>query len=223
MATAYGGVRLPKPRALGQPGFGSPVPRGPASVVNLAPNPGPRVTNATDPIADLVNGITSSIAAQKAAANVDVADMLKNIKATQANWKPPVINLPPVAFRVTPGRASTGGIASGVKLSGGVDQWIAQAYKILGVPLTAQALANERYLINKESSGNPNAVNNWDINAKRGDPSIGIEQTTGSTFRRYMLPGHGNIRNPVDNILASLRYRLGRYHKYDIGRYSGGY
>jgi len=220
MVTAYGGVRLPKPRALGQPGFGTPVPRGPSSVVNLAPNPGPRVTNAADPIADLVNGISSSIAAQRKAANVDVAGMLKNIKATQANWRPPVINLPPVAFRVTPGRTSTGG---SVKIGGGVDQWIAQAYKILGIPLTPTALANERYLIQHESSGNPRAVNNWDINAKRGTPSMGLTQTIMPTFKAYMLPGHGDIWNPIDNLLASLRYRRSRYGKYDIGRYSGGY
>lgn len=219
MAIPYGGTRIPtaRPRPLGMSQFGTRVP---AAIVNLTPNPGPRQTDPSDPIADLVNGIGASIAAQRKAANVDVAGMIKNIKATQSNWKPPVINLPATRFTVTPGRAPTGGP---VRISGGVDQWIAQAYKILGIPLTASALANERYLIQHESGGNPNAVNNWDINAKRGTPSIGLEQVIGPTFSRYMLPGHGNIRNPIDNILASLRYRKSRYGSYNIGQYKGGY
>lgn len=61
------------------------------------------------------------------------------------------------------------------------------------------------------SGGNPNAINNWDSNAQAGHPSKGIMQTIDSTFQAYMLPGHGNIWNPIDNILASIRYQLARY------------
>ena len=37
----------------------------------------------------------------------------------------------------------------------------------------------------RESSFNPNAVNNWDINAQRGDPSKGLIQIIGTNFARY--------------------------------------
>ncbi|MDA6141543.1 transglycosylase SLT domain-containing protein, partial [Escherichia coli] len=63
----------------------------------------------------------------------------------------------------------------------------------------------------KESGFNPNAINNWDINAKRGDPSVGLFQVIGSTFKRWMMPGHGNRRNPLDSALAAIRYMDGRY------------
>jgi hypothetical protein len=112
---------------------------------------------------------------------------------------------------------------SGVKISGNVDQWIKQAYSILGIPLSATALAHERFLINKESGGNPRAINRWDSNAKKGTPSIGLAQTIGPTFNSYKVAGHGDIYNPVDNLIASLRYRRSRYGSYDIGNYKGGY
>ena len=35
--------------------------------------------------------------------------------------------------------------------------------------------------------------------------------TIGSTFNSYALPGHGSIYNPVDNIIAGVRYALARY------------
>ena len=117
---------------------------------------------------------------------------------------------------------SSGG-APVTKVTGNVDNWIKQAYSILGIPLTSAALAHERFLINKESGGNPRAQNNWDSNAKKGTPSKGLAQTIDPTFNSYKLPGHGDIWNPVDNLLASLRYRRGRYGSYDIGNYKGGY
>jgi WXG100 family type VII secretion target len=48
-------------------------------------------------------------------------------------------------------------------------------------------------------------------NAAAGTPSIGIMQTIQPTFNSYALPGHGNIYNPVDNIIAGVRYALSRY------------
>lgn len=124
---------------------------------------------------------------------------------------------PSLSNRLT---APTGGRTS---INGNVDNWIVTAYKILGIPLTPTTLAHERFLINKESGGNPRAINNWDSNAKAGHPSKGIEQTIDSTFRRYALQGHSNIWNPIDNIIASLGYRRSRYGSYDIGNYKGGY
>jgi len=63
-----------------------------------------------------------------------------------------------------------------------------------------------------ESNGNPNAVNNWDINAKNGTPSKGLLQVIDPTFRQYAMPGfNSNIYDPLSNILASIRYALSRY------------
>ena len=36
-------------------------------------------------------------------------------------------------------------------------------------------------------------------------------QTIGPTFNAYKLPGHSNIRNPVDNVIAGVRYAISRY------------
>lgn len=62
-----------------------------------------------------------------------------------------------------------------------------------------------------ESGGNPHAYNGWDSNAAAGTPSEGIAQVIRPTFAAYHLPGHGNIWNPVDNMVAAFRYAVSRY------------
>lgn len=57
-------------------------------------------------------------------------------------------------------------------------------------------------VIKHESGGNARAVNNWDVNAKNGDPSKGILQFISSTFRKYAVAGHTNIYSPFDQLLA---------------------
>jgi SLT domain-containing protein len=65
--------------------------------------------------------------------------------------------------------------------------------------------------LQQESGGNPRAQNNSDINARRGTPSKGLMQVIDPTFRAYAMPGHNDIWNPLDNILASMRYAMSRY------------
>jgi hypothetical protein len=48
-------------------------------------------------------------------------------------------------------------------------------------------------------------------NAQAGHPSKGLMQTIDSTFNSYKISGHDNIYNPVDNIIAGVRYALSRY------------
>src|SRR5882757_1145046 len=97
---------------------------------------------------------------------------------------------------------------------GGVQGWIQQAVAALrehGYPpeqIDPEAIAT---IIEHESSGDPEAVNNWDSNAARGTPSMGLMQTIGPTFDRWHLPGHGEILDPVDNIIAGVRYAVARY------------
>lgn len=104
---------------------------------------------------------------------------------------------------------------SGENIGGsGVDRWrgvATQALKMTGQYSTANlnALLNQ---MRTESNGNPNAINNWDINALNGTPSKGLLQVIDPTFRQYAMPGHNsNIFDPLSNILASIRYALSRY------------
>ena len=63
-----------------------------------------------------------------------------------------------------------------------------------------------------ESGGNPNAINNWDINAINGTPSKGLMQVIDPTFRAYARPGFDqNVWDPLSNMLASIRYAVSRY------------
>lgn len=78
--------------------------------------------------------------------------------------------------------------------------------------------------LNQESGGNPYAINNWDSNAQRGDPSKGLMQNIGSAFpgRAGELAGRG-IYDGFANIVASIRYTLRRYGSLDAWGKKGGY
>lgn len=77
----------------------------------------------------------------------------------------------------------------------------------------------------QESGGDPNAVNNWDSNARRGTPSKGLMQVIDPTFRAFAEPGYSsNIFDPLSNILASINYTLDRYGSLKKGwTRAGGY
>jgi soluble lytic murein transglycosylase-like protein len=97
---------------------------------------------------------------------------------------------------------------------GQVNTWISEAFAALestGVPGYQLDASGVLTIIEHESSGNPNATNLWDSNAQAGQPSKGLMQTIGSTFDSYKLPGHDDIYNPVDNIIAGVRYAISRY------------
>lgn len=110
----------------------------------------------------------------------------------------------------TPGNYSG---SAGPAPRGQITNWINQALRITGHGGPRHdALVNGLYqMIMRESGGNPNATNGWDSNAKAGTPSIGLMQTIQPTFDAYALSGHRNIRNPIDNIIAGLRYALKNY------------
>ena len=98
-------------------------------------------------------------------------------------------------------------------VGGGVQQWAGVATKALMMtgqysPTNLKALL---YQMQTESGGNPRAINNWDINAKNGTPSKGLLQVIDPTFQAYKMPGYNNVWNPLDNILASIRYAVSRY------------
>ncbi|RZU35935.1 transglycosylase-like protein with SLT domain [Streptomyces sp. BK022] len=102
------------------------------------------------------------------------------------------------------------GAVPGSMPTGNLKSWIKSA---LGI-LHQDTSANERYvntMAMHESSGNPHAVNLTDSNAKAGHPSKGILQTIDPTFNAYSIKGHKDIWNPVDNIIAGVRYAESRY------------
>lgn len=112
------------------------------------------------------------------------------------------------------------------KASAGVEQWRATAKKAL--ELTGQYTeANLNRLLmqmRSESGGNPNAINNWDINAKMGIPSKGLMQVIDPTFRAYAMKGFDkNIYDPMSNILAAIRYTLALYGSLERGWKGHGY
>ncbi|MGW1770858.1 transglycosylase SLT domain-containing protein [Streptomyces sp. NPDC002104] len=70
--------------------------------------------------------------------------------------------------------------------------------------------------IMRESSGNPSAINGWDVNAREGDPSIGLLQVIRPTFQAYHVPGTADSQyNPVANIVAAANYAAARYGSID--------
>ncbi|MED4860139.1 phage tail tape measure protein [Bacillus atrophaeus] len=98
-----------------------------------------------------------------------------------------------------------------------VQKWVAEAVGIAGVPFSwVPGLIT---IAMKESGGNPNAINLTDSNAKAGHPSRGLMQTIPSTFSAHAFPGHNNILNPVDSVLAAINYIKGRYG--DIANHPG--
>ncbi|MFE9326274.1 transglycosylase SLT domain-containing protein [Nocardia sp. NPDC052278] len=111
---------------------------------------------------------------------------------------------------------ATGGThnATGAMPTGDVAEWIKKAKaKLIEMGYSPDQI-DERALamiIEHESGGNPLIVNDWDSNAAAGHPSKGLMQTIDSTFNAYKAPGHENIYDPVDNIIAGTRYAIDRY------------
>ncbi|MBO8189930.1 transglycosylase SLT domain-containing protein, partial [Streptomyces spirodelae] len=97
-----------------------------------------------------------------------------------------------------------------------LDGWINEALTIMkqhGIPGTYQGI--HRNII-RESGGDPNAINNWDINAQNGTPSIGLLQVIKPTFDAYHVAGTAyDQRDPVANIVAACNYAADRYGSID--------
>ncbi|MCH5673013.1 transglycosylase SLT domain-containing protein [Streptomyces gilvus] len=97
-----------------------------------------------------------------------------------------------------------------------LDGWIKHSLDIMkskGIPGSYNGLYRN---IMRESSGNPNAINDWDINAINGIPSKGLLQVIPPTFSTYHVAGTSwNIYDPVANITAAANYAAHRYGTID--------
>ena len=114
--------------------------------------------------------------------------------------------LPGFGDAIEGGKKVFNGIAGKVKLTA----WMSEALKKKGL-MNPGNLASGIARALKESGGDPNIVQQvQDVNSG-GNEARGLMQVIPPTFKANMEPGHGNIFDPVDNILASINYTLKRY------------
>ncbi|MGR4878562.1 transglycosylase SLT domain-containing protein [Streptomyces sp. LARHCF249] len=97
-----------------------------------------------------------------------------------------------------------------------LDGWIRESLAVMakhGIPGTYNGIHRN---VMRESSGNPLAINNWDINAQNGIPSKGLLQVIDPTFKAYHVPGTSlDSYDPVANITAACNYAAARYGSID--------
>ena len=96
-----------------------------------------------------------------------------------------------------------------------LDGWINEAIGILGQNGYSVSYNAIYQTAMNESGGDPDAVNDWDSNAADGDASTGLMQVIPTTFDAYALSGYTDIYNPVDNIIAAVRYAAATYGSLD--------
>ncbi|CAL9497021.1 hypothetical protein SUDANB58_03371 [Streptomyces sp. enrichment culture] len=118
------------------------------------------------------------------------------------------------ASAATPAATTAATAATGY--TNNLDGWIRQSLDVMaqhGIPGTYDGIHRN---IMRESSGNPYAINNWDINAVNGTPSKGLLQVIDPTFRAYHVPGTSwDPYDPVANITAACNYAAQRYGSID--------
>ncbi|GAA4338781.1 hypothetical protein GCM10023086_73400 [Streptomyces venetus] len=97
-----------------------------------------------------------------------------------------------------------------------LDGWIRESLDILkkhDIPASYDGIHRN---IMRESSGNPKAINDWDINAINGIPSKGLLQVIPPTFKTWHVPGTSwDIYDPVANITAACNYAADKYGSMD--------
>ncbi|GAA0448964.1 transglycosylase SLT domain-containing protein [Streptomyces stramineus] len=97
-----------------------------------------------------------------------------------------------------------------------LDGWIKESLDILkskGIPASYDGIKRN---VMRESTGNPRAINDWDVNAVNGVPSKGLLQVIDPTFKAYHVEGTStDIYDPVANITAACNYAADKYGSMD--------
>ncbi|KNB52517.1 transglycosylase SLT domain-containing protein [Streptomyces caatingaensis] len=149
-------------------------------------------------------------AAAEAKAKADKERAAKEAASRSAERKP--VEAAPAAPK-----ASAAPAAPAPKVyANNLDGWIREALDIMaakGIPGTYDGIYRN---VMRESTGNPNAINNWDSNAAAGIPSKGLLQVIDPTFQAYHVEGTSwNIYDPVANITAACNYAWKTYGSMD--------
>lgn len=129
-------------------------------------------------------------------------------KNAQTSAKTATATKASTASAVTPAAAKT--------YTNDLDGWIKESLDIMaqqGIPGSYDGIYRN---VMRESSGNPQAMNNWDSNAAAGTPSKGLLQTIDPTFNAYHVAGTSmDPFDPVANITAACNYAAARYGSID--------
>ena len=110
------------------------------------------------------------------------------------------------------GHAKSGGSApkAGIKWA----PQIKKALRMNGLPTTPAYVNAWARQIDSESSGNPRAVQGGYVDANTGgNEAKGLVQVARNTFNSMKFPGHGNVFNPLDNLLAGIHWAKYKYGK----------
>ncbi|MFD7435817.1 transglycosylase SLT domain-containing protein [Streptomyces sp. NPDC059861] len=122
----------------------------------------------------------------------------------------------PLIGATTASAATPTAVSSVTAYPNNLDGWIRQSLDIMaqqGIPGSYNGIHRN---IMRESSGNPNAINNWDSNAAKGTPSKGLLQVIDPTFAAYHVTGTAyDPYDPVANITAACNYAADRYGSID--------
>ncbi|MFE7777467.1 transglycosylase SLT domain-containing protein [Streptomyces sp. NPDC057445] len=147
-------------------------------------------------------------AALKAKAEAQAAAKAKAAAATKAKAQ--------AAAKQRAEQAASRAAARKPVYANNLDGWIRESLDIMkkhNIPGTYEGIHRN---IMRESSGNPRAINNWDINAINGVPSKGLLQIIKPTFDTYHVAGTAwDQYDPVANIVASCNYAADRYGSMD--------
>ncbi|MFG3104633.1 transglycosylase SLT domain-containing protein [Streptomyces sp. NPDC048182] len=185
--------------------------------------PAAKVAYSTKQIQDVHAGVTGQLAGagQKAAAAKKAADAKKAAEkkaaAKKAAAKKKAAEKAAKA-RAAKKAASRSATRTVVKKSytNNLDGWIREALDIMDAKNIPGSYHGLHKNIIRESSGNPKAINDWDINAINGVPSKGLLQVIPPTFAAYHVKGTSwNIYDPVANITAAANYAADKYGTID--------
>ncbi|CAM5483330.1 Transglycosylase SLT domain-containing protein OS=Streptomyces tendae OX=1932 GN=GUR47_13595 PE=4 SV=1 [Streptomyces tendae] len=195
------------------------VPASGQSTTTSEAAPTAKVAYSTKQIQDVHAGVTGQLAG--ASQKVAAIEAKKEAAAKKATAEKKAAAKKAAAKRAAKESTSRSAHRTEVKKTAksypnNLDGWIREARAILAkhdIPGTYDGIHRN---IMRESSGNPKAINDWDINAINGIPSKGLLQVIPPTFKAYHVPGTSwNIYDPVANIAAACNYAADKYGTMD--------